>query len=77
MHSRGLDPESEAFFYLDELEAIIREWIAAVYHHRPHDSLVDPHVPGLRMSPAMMFEHGWPAPATSRRHVTLIWPTSS
>jgi transposase InsO family protein len=58
VHSRGLDPESEAFFYLDELEAIIREWIAAVYHHRPHDSLVDPHVPGLRMSPAMMFEHG-------------------
>lgn len=58
VHSRGLDPESEAFFYLDELEAIIREWIAVVYHHRPHDSLIDPHVPGLRMSPAQMFEHG-------------------
>jgi transposase InsO family protein len=58
VHSRGLDPESEAFFYLDELEAIIREWVAVVYHHRPHDSLVDPHVPGLRMSPATMFEHG-------------------
>jgi transposase InsO family protein len=58
VHSRGLDPEAEAFFYLDELEAIIREWVAVVYHHRPHDSLVDPHVPGLRMSPATMFEHG-------------------
>ena len=58
VHSRGLDPESDAFFYLDELEAIIREWVAVVYHHRPHDSLVDPHVPGLRMSPAQMFEHG-------------------
>jgi transposase InsO family protein len=58
VHSRGLDPESEAFFYLDELEAIIREWVAVVYHHRPHDSLIDPHVPGLRMSPAQMFEHG-------------------
>jgi transposase InsO family protein len=58
VHSRGLDPESEAFFYLDELEAIIREWVAAVYHHRPHDSLIDPHVPGLEMSPATMFEHG-------------------
>ncbi|MET0994283.1 MAG: Mu transposase C-terminal domain-containing protein [Mycobacterium sp.] len=58
VHSRGLDPESQAFFYLDELEAIIREWVAVVYHHRPHDSLVDPHVPGLRMSPATMFEHG-------------------
>jgi len=58
VHSRGLDPESEAFFYLDELEAIIREWVAAVYHHRPHNSLVDPHLPALRMSPAQMFEHG-------------------
>lgn len=58
VHSRGLDPESEAFFYLDELEAIIREWVAVVYHHRPHDGLVDPHLPALRMSPAAMFEHG-------------------
>lgn len=52
MHSRGLDPESDAFFYLDELEAIIQEWVAVVYHYRPHDSLVDPHLPALRMSPA-------------------------
>jgi transposase InsO family protein len=58
IHSRGLDPESEAFFYLDELEAIIREWVAVVYHHRPHDGLVEPHLPGLKMSPATMFEHG-------------------
>ncbi len=58
VHSRGLDPESEAFFYLDELEAIIREWVAVVYHHRPHDSLIDPHIPGFQMSPAQMFEHG-------------------
>jgi len=58
VYSRGLDPESEAFFYLDELEAIIREWVAVVYHHRPHDSLVDPHLPALRMSPAQMFQHG-------------------
>ncbi|MGL6236433.1 MAG: helix-turn-helix domain-containing protein [Segniliparus sp.] len=58
VHSRGVDPEGDAFFYLDELEAIVREWVAVVYHHRPHDSLVDPGVPGLRMSPASMFEHG-------------------
>ncbi|MFQ6329621.1 Mu transposase C-terminal domain-containing protein [Nocardia sp. CWNU-33] len=58
LHSRGVNPESEAFFYLDELEAIIREWVATVYHHRPHSSLVDPQVPDLRMSPAAMFEHG-------------------
>lgn len=58
VHSRGLDPESDAFFFLDELEAIVREWTAVVYHHRQHDSLVDAHLPSLRLSPAMMFEHG-------------------
>ena len=58
VHSRGLNPEQDAFFFLDELEAIVREWVAAVYHHRPHTSLIDSHLPKLRMSPAMMFEHG-------------------
>ncbi|QSE87867.1 transposase (plasmid) [Rhodococcus pseudokoreensis] len=58
VHSRGVAPESEAFFYLDELEAIIREWVAVVYHHRPHESLLDPHLPAVKMSPAVMFEHG-------------------
>jgi transposase InsO family protein len=57
VHSRGADPEGGAFFFLDELEAIIREWVA-VYHHRPHDGLADPGVPGLALSPAAMFEHG-------------------
>ncbi|MGX5207146.1 hypothetical protein ACWKT3_00245 [Streptomyces violaceus] len=58
IHSRGERPESEAFFFLDELEEIIREWTAVAYHCRPHAGLVDPGVPGLRMSPAQMFEHG-------------------
>ncbi len=55
--SRGEKPEDDAFFFLDELETIIREW-TAVYHCRPHASLVDPGLPGMRMSPAAMFEHG-------------------
>ncbi|MEU4524598.1 Mu transposase C-terminal domain-containing protein [Amycolatopsis sp. NPDC024027] len=58
VHARGINPENDAFFFLDELEAIIREWVAAVYHHRPHDGLLDPHLPAVRMSPAMMFGHG-------------------
>ncbi|MBV7249773.1 DDE-type integrase/transposase/recombinase [Streptomyces sp. S-2] len=58
IHSRGENPEDDAFFFLDELEAIIREWTATVYHCRPHSSLVDPGLSGLRMSPAKMFEHG-------------------
>ncbi|MFD7685812.1 hypothetical protein [Streptomyces sp. NPDC059781] len=58
IHSRGEDPEAEAFFFLDELEEIIREWTATVSHCRPHSSLVDAGLPGLRMSPAQMFQHG-------------------
>lgn len=58
VHSRGLVVESQAFFFLDELDAIIREWIASVYHARPHRGLVVPEVPGLEMSPLDMFEHG-------------------
>ncbi len=55
IHGRGERPETEAFFYLDELEAIIREWVAVVYHHRPHSGLVDPGVPrpGLCSSAAV------------------------
>jgi transposase InsO family protein len=56
--SRGEKPEGDAFFFLDELEAIIREWVATDYHHRPHANLIDPGLPKMRMSPAVMFEHG-------------------
>ncbi|MEV5202396.1 transposase [Streptomyces sp. NPDC053720] len=58
IHSRGLNPEKDAFFFLHELEAIIREWTAVSYHRRPHEGLVDPHLPKLELSPAVMFEHG-------------------
>ncbi len=58
IYSRGNSPETEAFFFIDELETIIREWIAMIYHNRPHDSLFDPRVPGLKLSPADMFEYG-------------------
>ena len=54
----GRSRKIDAFFFLDELETIIREWTAMVYHCRPHSSLVDPGLPGMRMSPAAMFEHG-------------------
>ena len=58
VYSREVSPESEAMLYLDELEQLIRQWIAVVYHHRPHDSLFDPTVSGHRLSPAHMFQHG-------------------
>ncbi|MFJ5179766.1 hypothetical protein ACIP68_38715 [Streptomyces griseoviridis] len=58
IHSRGRNPEKDAFFFLHELGAIIREWVACVYHRRPHSGLVDPHLPSVDLSPAAMFEHG-------------------
>ena len=48
-----------------------------VYHHRPHDSLVDPHVPGLRMSPAQMFEHGVARAGYIEVPAIPIWPINS
>ncbi|MFK0048632.1 integrase [Streptomyces sp. NPDC090741] len=58
VHSRGEKVEDEAFFFIDELEAIIREWITLVYHRRRHRGLCVPEVPGLQISPLEMFEHG-------------------
>lgn len=58
VHSRGHDVEGQAFYFLDELEQIIREWVATCYHTRPHDGLTVPEAPGLQMSPLDMFEHG-------------------
>lgn len=55
---RGVDPEGQAFYFMDELADKIRQWIAADYHRRPHDGLVEPSLPKYRMSPAQMFEHG-------------------
>jgi hypothetical protein len=58
LNARGLDVEGHAFFYINELESILREWVATVYHHRKHESLFDPALPAARMSPAQMYCHG-------------------
>ena len=58
VYSRGKSPENECYFFVDELERIVREWVATVYHQRPHDGLVDASVPGLHYSPSEMFDHG-------------------
>ena len=58
LYSRGVAPEQEAFFFIDELEALLREWVATVYHRRPHDGTREPGLWALKMSPAQMFEHG-------------------
>lgn len=58
VYSRGVSPEQEAFFFLDELEALLREWVAVVYHRRPHSGIGETGLWALRLSPAEMFEHG-------------------
>ncbi|MER8226368.1 hypothetical protein ABTZ58_38940 [Streptomyces sp. NPDC094143] len=58
VHSRGEKVEDEAYFFLDELEMIIREWITLIYHRRHRRGLTVPEVPGLKLSPLGMFEHG-------------------
>jgi transposase InsO family protein len=58
VYSRGRDVEDRAFYFIDELEQIIREWVGSCYHTRPHEGLVIPEVPGLDVSPNEMYEHG-------------------
>ena len=34
LHSRGVAPEQEAFFFIDELEALLWEWVAVSFTDR-------------------------------------------
>jgi hypothetical protein len=45
-------------YTIPQLEQIIREWVARVYHRRPHQALTDPRLPGVHLSPAERFEQG-------------------
>lgn len=56
--SRGKDVEQGAFYYVTELEQLIREWVGEVYHVKPHHGLRDPRIPGVDLSPQEMFNRG-------------------
>jgi transposase InsO family protein len=58
VYRRGKNPEQQAFYFLHELERIVRQWTAECYHRQPHDGLRLPGVPGLALSPLEMFAHG-------------------
>jgi transposase InsO family protein len=58
VYGRGEHPELEAYYFIDQLELIIRDWIAERYHRRAHGGLVLPEVPGLELSPNDAFELG-------------------
>lgn len=58
VYSRGADVEQGAFYYVAELEQVIREWVTTVYHHTQHDGLALAELPRSRFTPAQMFECG-------------------
>lgn len=56
--SRGKDVEKGAFYYVTELEQLIREWVGEVYHVKAHKGLRDPRLPDVDLSPQEMFNRG-------------------
>ncbi|MGW5152454.1 integrase [Rhodococcus koreensis] len=58
VYSRGKAVEDKAFYYVSELEQIIREWVGSVYHRTQHDGLCVPELPRAQFCPAEMFEIG-------------------
>ena len=58
IYSRGEHVEDAAFLFVHELEDVIREWIALVYHRSRQDGLAVPEWPHLKLSPNEMYEAG-------------------
>lgn len=58
LSARGKAPEEDAVYTIPELERVVREWVATVYHLRPHGELMDPLLPGVQMSPQQRYEQG-------------------
>lgn len=73
--ARARTPEADAVYTISQLEEIIREWVATVYHLRPHRELTDPLLPGMTMSPQQRYEQGVAVAGTLRvprdRNITL------
>ncbi len=58
VYDRGEGIEHDAVYTLDELEEIIGNWIATVYHRKPHRGLHLEATPHLELSPNDMYEAG-------------------
>ena len=58
LFSRGKDIESDAFYFIDEIERYFAEWVATYWHKRHHRGLVFPEVPRLHLSPNDLYEEG-------------------
>ncbi|MGV9713698.1 hypothetical protein ACWDTI_23895 [Gordonia sp. NPDC003424] len=81
VYSRGLDAEDDAFFFVDEIENIIRHWVTRHHHKRRHAGLVDPRFPHEKQSPNRMYEvsvevHGLPRMASDPYAFVEFLPTA-
>ncbi|MGJ9373319.1 hypothetical protein [Nesterenkonia sp. CF4.4] len=63
--SRGKNVEDTAFYYVSELQTIIRDWIG-IYHQTAHRGLCDPVLPDVDLSPMEMFTRGMTAAGVLR-----------
>lgn len=58
VNARGRHPERDVFYTVPQLEMIIREWTATIYHRRPHSELNVAGLHGVELSPEQQYEHG-------------------
>ena len=58
VYSRGKDAEKESFYFIDELEEMLWEWVATIHQTRPHKGLVLPEAPDTPLTPNRMYDLG-------------------
>lgn len=58
VYSRGLDPQGESYYFIDEIEEKFAGWVAAWWQRRHHAGLDLPYLPYINMSPNEMYEEG-------------------
>jgi hypothetical protein len=50
--------ENQAFYFVDEVEALFAEWVACYWQRRPHEGLELPALPRMKLSPNDVYEEG-------------------
>jgi putative transposase len=75
---RGKNADQDAVWSMVELQALLDEWIIAVWQNRPHDGLRDPLTPGHAMTPnekyaALIEVAGYvPVPLSADDYIELL-----
>lgn len=75
---RGKNAEQDAVWSIVELQALLDEWIVAVWQNRPHDGLRDPVTPGKALTPnekyaALVEVAGYvPVPLSAEDYIELL-----